>query len=194
MKNKVIYSHNHFKFIENIVLKKRYEIIDIIKKQIALNKINDVLDIGTTSDEQHISSNLIIKNLNNASEFHSISDQKITSPFFKKILQKSIVDTFSDEELKEFKSDLVVSSATIEHVGDYNNQKMMLKNMVKLTKKIIIITTPNRFHPFEFHTKIPFIQYLPCKIYKKILRAIGLDFFADVNNLNLLTKKKLLKL
>ena len=78
MKNKVIYSHNHFKCIENIVLKKRYEIIDIIKKQIVLNKINDVLDIGTTSDKQHVSSNLIVNNLNNASEFHSISDQKIT--------------------------------------------------------------------------------------------------------------------
>ena len=65
-------------------MKKRYEIIDTIKEQITLNKINDVLDVGTTSDEQNISSNLIVKNLNNASEFHSISDQKITSSFFKK--------------------------------------------------------------------------------------------------------------
>ena len=194
MKNNLIYSHNHFKFIENIVLKKRYEIIDIIKKQIALNKINDVLDIGTTSDEQHISSNLIIKSLNNASEFHSISDQKITSPFFKKILQKSIVDTFSDEELKEFKSDLVVSSATIEHVGNYNNQKMMLKNMVKLTKKIIIITTPNRFHPFEFHTKIPFIHWLPKTIHRKILKFLNLSFYSREENLNLLSKSDFIQL
>ena len=58
------------------------------------------MDIGTTSDDQNISSNLIVKSLNNVSEFHSISDQKITSSFFKKILQKSITDHFSEEELK----------------------------------------------------------------------------------------------
>ena len=41
MKNNLIYSHNHFKFFENIILKKRYEIIEIIKEQITLNKINE---------------------------------------------------------------------------------------------------------------------------------------------------------
>ena len=194
MKNKVIYSHNHFKFIENIVLKKRYEIIDIIKKQIALNKINDVLDIGTTSDKQHVSSNLIVKNLNNASEFHSISDQKITSPFFKKILQKSIVENFSEEEIKKFTSDLVISSATIEHVGNYNNQRIMLKNMIKLSKNIIIITTPNRFHPVEFHTKIPLIHWLPKTIHRKILKILNLSFYSREENLNLLSKSDFIQL
>ena len=194
MKNNVIYSHNHFKFFENIILKKRYEIINIIKDQIALNKINDVLDIGTTSDEQNISSNLIIKSLNNVSEFHSISDQKITSTFFKKILQKSITDHFSEEELKKFKSDLVVSSATIEHVGNYNNQKMMLSNMVKLSNNIIIITTPNRFHPVDFHTKIPLIHWLPKNIHRKILKFLNLSFYSREENLNLLSKSDFIQL
>ena len=194
MKNNLIYSHNHFKFFENILLKKRYEIIDTIKEQITLNKINDVLDVGTTSDEQNISSNLIVKNLNNASEFHSISDQKITSSFFKKILQKSITVNFSEEELEKFRSDLVVSSATIEHVGNYNNQKMMLTNMVKLSKKIIIITTPNKFHPFEFHTKIPFIHWLPKTIHRKILKFLNLSFYSREENLNLLSKSDFIQL
>ena len=194
MKNNVIYSHNHFKFFENIILKKRYEIINIIKDQIALNKINDVLDIGTTSDEQNISSNLIVKSLNNVSEFHSISDQKITSTFFKKILQKSITDHFSEEELKKFKTDLVVSSATIEHVGNYNNQKMMLSNMVKLSNNIIIITTPNRFHPVDFHTKIPLIHWLPKNIHRKILKFLNLSFYSREENLNLLSKSDFIQL
>ena len=194
MKNNLIYSHNHFKFFENIILKKRYEIIEIIKEQINLNKIYNILDIGTTSDEQNISSNLIVKSLNNVNEFNSISDQKITSSFFKKILQKSITENFSEEEIKKFGSDLVVSSATIEHVGNYNNQKMMLSNMIKLSKNMIIITTPNRFHPVDFHTKIPFIHWLPKTIHRKMLKFLNLSFYSREENLNLLSKSDFIKL
>jgi ABC-type sugar transport system ATPase subunit len=194
MKNNVIYSHNHFKFFENIILKKRYEIIEIIKEQINLNKINDVLDVGTTSDEQNTSSNLIVKSLTNVSEFHSISDQKITSSFFKKTLQKSITEDFSEEDIKKFRSDLVISSATIEHVGNNNNQKMMLSNMIKLSKNIIIITTPNRFHPVDFHTKIPFIHWLPKTIHRKILKFLNLSFYSKEENLNLLSKSDFIQL
>ena len=194
MKNNVIYSHNHFKFFENIILKKRYEIIEIIKEQINLNKINNVLDVGTTSDEQNTSSNLIVKSLTNVSEFHSISDQKITSSFFKKTLQKSIAENFSEEEIKKLRSDLVVSSATIEHVGNNNNQKMMLSNMIKLSKNIIIITTPNRFHPVDFHTKIPFIHWLPKTIHRKILKFLNLSFYSKEENLNLLSRSDFIQL
>ena len=194
MKNNTIYSHNHFKFFENIIQKKRYEIIEIINKQINLNKINDVLDVGTTSDQENTSSNLIVKSLKNVNDFHSISNQEITSPFFKKVLQKSIVEDFSEEELNKFQSDLVVSSATIEHVGSYNNQKMMLKNMLKLSKKIIIITTPNRFHPIDFHTKIPLIHWLPKNIHRKILKILNLSFYSKEENLNLLSKSDFIKL
>jgi ABC-type sugar transport system ATPase subunit len=194
MKNNVIYSHNHFKFFENIILKKRHEIIEIIKEQINLNKINNVLDVGTTSDEQNTSSNLIVKSLTNVSEFHSISDQKITSSFFKKTLQKSITENFSEKEIKKLRSDLVVSSATIEHVGNNNNQKMMLSNMIKLSKNIIIITTPNRFHPVDFHTKIPFIHWLPKTIHRKILKFLNLSFYSKEDNLNLLSKSDFIQL
>ena len=122
MKNNLIYSHNHFKFFENILLKKRYEIIDTIKEQITLNKINDVLDVGTTSDEQNISSNLIVKNLNNASVFHSISDQKITSSFFKKILQKLGLNMGAiNYEDCETAMD-TISSKVYRQLPDYQNQ------------------------------------------------------------------------
>ena len=194
MKNNIIYSENHFKFFENIILKKRLEIIDIINEQILLNNINEVLDVGTTSDTENSSSNLIVKSLKNVKHFYSISDQEIKSSFFKKTLQKSIVEDFSEDEVNQFKSDLVVSSATIEHVGSSNNQKKMLKNMVKLAKKVIIITTPNRFHPVDFHTKIPFIHWLPKKIHRKILKILNLSFYSKEENLNLLSKSDFINL
>ena len=35
----------------------------------------------------------------------------------------------------------------------------MLENDIKLTKKIFVITTPNKFYPIELHTKIPLIHW-----------------------------------
>ena len=67
--------------------------------------------------------------------------------FFSKILKKSITEEFSENELYKFSSDLVISNATIEHVDGVLNQKKMIENIIKLTKKIFVITTPNRFHP-----------------------------------------------
>ena len=191
MQNNKIYSSNHLKIFDKIITKKRSQIVDIINDQIILNNINEVLDIGTTSDIKNISSNFIVKNLKNIKNFYSISDQLITSSFFKKTLQKSITENFSEYEIENLKSDLVISNATIEHVGNYDNQKAMINNMIKLSKKMIIISTPNRYHPLEFHTKIPFIHWLPKNIHRKILKNIKLTFFSKEENLNLLSKSDL---
>ena len=191
MQNNKIYSRNHLKIFDKIITKKRLEIVDIINSQIVLNNISDILDIGTTSDTENISSNFIIKNLKNVKNFYSISDQLITLPFFKKKLQKSIIENFSEYEIENFKSDLVVSNATIEHVGNYNNQKAMVSNMIKLSKKMVIISTPYRYHPLEFHTKIPFIHWLPKKIHRMILKKFNLVFYSKEENLNLLSRSDL---
>ena len=85
--------------------------------------------------------------------------------FFEKFL---ITDEFTENEIKEFRSDIVISNATIEHVGSFKNQVKMCKNIINLSKKYFIIITPNRLHPFEFHTKIPLIHWFPKKLYSKV--------------------------
>ena len=118
----------------------------------------------------------------------------VTSSFFSKILKKSITEEFSENELYKFSSDLVITNATIKHVGGVLNQKKMIENIIKLTKKIFVITTPNRFHPIEFHTKIPLIHWFLKSIYQKILKFLGLSFYANEENLNLLTVDELKKI
>ena len=66
--------------------------------------------------------------------------------------------------------------------------------MIKLSKEMLIITTPNRFHPVEFHTKIPFIHWLPKKLHRKILKMFNLTFYSKEENLNLLSKRDFLDL
>ena len=189
-----LYSIGHYSVIDKITIKKRFEIIDIIKKNVPLEKIENVLDVGTTKDEAHYSSNLIIKNLGNFREYKSISDQKINSSFFSKCIQKSITDELSLDNIQNLKADLVICNATIEHVGSLENQVKMCENIIKLSNKYFIISTPNRYHPIEFHTKIPFLHFLPKNIHRFILKLIGLDFFSKEANLNLLSYKNLMEI
>ena len=189
-----IYTINHYNFFDKIVLRKRLEISNVINNTINDLQIHDALDIGTTSDDKNASSNIVIKNIKNIDKFKCISDQIVNSDFFHKSLNKSITEEFSENELYEFSSDLVVSNATIEHVGNTLNQKKMLENVIKLTKKIFVITTPNKFYPIELHTKIPLIHWFPKSIYRKILKFLGLSFYADEKNLNLLSVNELKKM
>tara|TARA_B110000879_G_scaffold133909_1_gene175333 strand:- start:103 stop:780 length:678 start_codon:yes stop_codon:yes gene_type:complete len=189
-----IYAINHYNFLDKILLKKRLEISSIINDTILDLQIHDALDIGTTSDDKNASSNIIIKNIKNIDNFKCISDQMVNSNFFNKKLKKSITEEFSENELYEFSSDLVISNATIEHVGGELKQKKMIENIIKLTKKIFIITTPNRFYPIELHTKIPLIHWFPKSTYRKILKFLGLSFYANEENLNLLSANELKKM
>ena len=85
MINKNTYLRSHTKLTDNIIHKKRLEIISIIKGELENKSLIDILDIGTTQDNSK-SSNLIIKNLNNFQKYKSISDQNIKSNFFSKFL------------------------------------------------------------------------------------------------------------
>ena len=193
MINKYTYLRGHTKFTDNIIHRKRLEIISIINEKLMNGNFKDILDIGTTEDTSE-SSNLIIKNLKNFESYKSISNQKITSNFFSKKLQKSITQDFSLNEIETYRSDVVVSNATIEHVGSDQQQLQMLKNIVKLTKKIFIVVTPNRLHPIEFHSKIPFIHWLPKKMHRKILSVIGMSYLSKEKNMNLLKPINLVNL
>ena len=193
MINKFTYIRNHTNFTDKIIHKKRLEIISIIKEKLMNGNFKDILDIGTTEDTSE-SSNLIIKSLKDFESYKSISNQKITSNFFSKKLQKSITEDFSLDEIEMYKSDVVVSNATIEHVGSDQQQLQMLKNIIKLTKKIFIVVTPNRLHPLEFHSKIPFIHWLPKNTHRKILSIIGMSYLSKEENMNLLKTSSLVNL
>ena len=194
MNKNFIYSENKIKFFDKIVQKKRLEMVKIINNYFKEIEIDSILDIGTTRDEDNESSNILIRSIEKKSVFKSISDQLITSSFFNKKLRKSITEDFSKEEIFEFSSDLVISNATIEHVGNAVNQEKMLKNIISLTKKFFVIITPNRYHPLELHTLIPLIHWLPKKYHRILLKFFGLNFYSDEKNLNLLSENDIKKM
>ena len=72
----------------------------------------------------------------------------------------------------EKKFDFAFSNAVIEHVGDYNKQVKWLSEIAKISNALLI-TTPNRWLPFETHTMTFFIHWFPDNIRNYIYRKIG---------------------
>jgi hypothetical protein len=178
-------------FFEKIIKNKRLEMFNILKKKINIYKLKELLDIGTTNDSDLKSSNIFCNMLEVVPIHKSISDQIIKNKRFKICTNKSITSNFTKKEISKLKADLVISSATIEHVGSLKNQIKKVNNMIKLSRKYIVITTPNRFFPIEVHTKLPLIHWFPKNIFRKILLLLRMSYFAYEKNLNLLDKTDL---
>jgi hypothetical protein len=191
---KNLYIQFETNFFDKIINKKRIEMVHLVKKYIKISKIQSLLDIGTTEDLSADSSNIFCKMLYKVKIHKSISNQKIKNKRFKLCIKKSITSDFSKEIISNFKSDLVISSATIEHVGSLKNQINKVRNMISLSKKYVVISTPNRFYPIELHTKLPLLHWLPKNIFRKVLLFLNMGYFADEKNLNLLDKSELKKI
>ncbi len=78
-------------------------------------------------------------------------------------------------------------SAVIEHVGDINAQIKFLSEMARVARKVFF-TTPNRYFPFEVHTRLFLLHWLPKAIFDKILKKTG-KTWASGNYMHLLGLK-----
>jgi 2-polyprenyl-3-methyl-5-hydroxy-6-metoxy-1,4-benzoquinol methylase len=56
--------------------------------------------------------------------------------------------------------DIVYSNAVIEHLGHFERQKKMATEIMRVGKSWFV-TIPNRWYPFEFHMRLPFVTWLP---------------------------------
>ena len=178
------------KFYNHITKQKRLEILNIINDQIDLKINKTLLDVGTTSSlESH--DNLIIKRLYNHLEINCLSNLKLENLLknFPKI--KAYLQDARDMQFDDNSFDVVISNATIEHVGDFERQKKFISECLRVSKNKVIITTPNRYYPIEFHTRLPFLHMLPKNIHRKLLYLLGENFLSSVDNLNLISKKEL---
>ncbi len=81
--------------------------------------------------------------------------------------------------------DAGICSAVVEHAGTREQQEALVREVCRVTK-CVMFTTPNKRFPVELHTFVPFLHWLPDPGYRSTLRLLGLGYFAEVENLNLL--------
>jgi hypothetical protein len=194
--------HNEFKktywkkilfldfFLLNILKYNRLKIQQIFEKNI---KFKNLLDVGTTPvfDEYN---NILLHSFKNRKNITSLSNLECSSlkKNFTKV--KFIKGDARRMKFKDNKFDVVYSSATIEHVGSKLSQIKFIKECLRVSRRDVFITTPNRFYPIEFHTKLPLLHFFPPKIYRKILFFFGFSFFSKEKNLNLLSAQDLINI
>ena len=180
-----------YKKIQKIIINKRDEFFNLFLKTTNYSNSKSIIDIGTTpsvDDEQNIFLEKVKNNFNVTCL--STQDCRILKKKFKNI-KNIIIGDGKNTNFKDNSFDITHSNATIEHVGSFENQLSFVKEMIRISKESVFIQTPNRFHPIEFHTILPFIHWFPKKIHRKILKYIKFDFYSKEKNLNLLSVKDL---
>jgi hypothetical protein len=79
--------------------------------------------------------------------------------------------------------DLVISNSVIAHVGDRAAQLQFVEDLLRLGDAVYL-TTPNRRHWLEFHTKLPLAHWLPDERYHAVLSRLGLGFWTHLHLLD----------
>ena len=179
--------------ISNTILQNRIKIFYELEHKYFSNPKFKVLDVGTTpSLSAH--ENIFLKNYKWKNNITCLSNQnlEILSKEFKDT--KFIIGDGKKMDFEENEFEIVFSSATIEHVGSFQEQLKFISECKRVASKFVIITTPNRYYPIDFHTKLPFLHMFPKKIHRAALKFFGDNFFSQEKNLNLLSKREIIKL
>lgn len=179
---------------ERVLIRKRREMMDIFLHTFPAEQTQNVLDVGVTADQELQSTNYFEKFHPAPSSITALSDQDAS-------WLEDVYDglTFQQGDARELpfpdKSfDVVFSSAVLEHVGNTEQQTQMIKEAVRVARKGVFITTPNRWHPVDFHTMVPLLHWLPKKWHRWCLKKIGLEFFSYEKHLNLLSARDIKKI
>jgi len=194
MPENIYNSNKPRRFLDNLALKKRYIMFQIFKSEFPEYSFDTVLDVGATDDREYNSTNYFEKLFPHKNKIIALSNQNAA---FLEEVYPGLTFTYGDAKKLPFNDesiDIVFSSAVIEHLGSWDNQKKMISECVRVAKKGIFITTPNRWYPLEVHTLIPLIHWLPKKLHRKILNHMGYHFYSAEENLNLLDRRSLTRM
>lgn len=177
---------------EKLALRIRTQIYHKTIKYIKFTPESQVLDLGVTSDNS-LDSNFFeslypYPEKITAVGLEDASFLQKTYPGLQFIRSDILEMPFVDDGYK-----FSFCSAVIEHVGSRDQQAKLIKEALRVSE-CLILTTPNRWYPVEFHTLTPFIHWFHPRIFRFYLKITGRKFFAEEQNLNLLTEAELLKI
>ena len=65
--------------------------------------------------------------------------------------------------------DWVFSNAVIEHVGDWKKRQQFASEIGRVASKGYFVTTPNKWFPIDPHTLVPFYQFIPSRLQRKLI-------------------------
>jgi SAM-dependent methyltransferase len=134
-----------------------------------------VLDIGGTQKYWEVASaGLSLMNYLQITLLN-IQPQFVSLPNFTSV----VGDARAMPQFANNQFNMVFSNSTIEHVGDFDSQMRMAKEVMRVGKRYYI-QTPNRYFPIEPHFVFPFFQFLPVSIRVWLVRTFKLGWFPKI--------------
>jgi ubiquinone/menaquinone biosynthesis C-methylase UbiE len=174
-----------------IIARVRQQMFSIFMEALVPTIEDTVLDIGVTSDQSYGWSNYFeaLYPWKDRITAAGIDDARFLEQSYPGL--RFIVADGRDLPFADRSFDLVHSSAVLEHVGSFENQARMVAECLRVARRGVCLTTPNRWFPIEFHTQLPLVHWLPKPACRAVFRRLGLGFFAEEVNLNLMTGREL---
>jgi hypothetical protein len=125
----------------------------------------------------------------------NIERQPVTSSKFVSIEG----DARAMPELPDRSFDVVFSNSVIEHLGTYENQRSMAREVMRVGKRYFV-QTPNKRFPLEPHFLFPWFQYLPSGVRARMVHRFNVGWYqripdlaaakAEVDSIQLLTRRR----
>ena len=162
-------------------------------KAMAVPSGSTLLDVGATSDRSYDHSNYLEAWYPEPGRITAVG---IDDASFLETLYPGLTFVQADGRDLPFADgafDFVHSSAVLEHVGSAAMQARFLRELWRVAKVGVFVTTPNRWYPIEFHTVLPLLHWLPVEMHRGLLRRLGHEMLAKEENLNLLSRQSLRK-
>jgi SAM-dependent methyltransferase len=150
-----------------------------------------VLDVGVTSDARYQESNYFEQMYPHPHNITCVGTED-GSHLAQRYPGLSYRQVQAGEPLpfRDGEFDVVFSNAVLEHVGRRSAQAAFVRELCRVGKSFFI-TTPNRWFPFEHHTGLPLLHYLPPSLFRALLRRTRYRHWAEESNLNILTAREL---
>ena len=169
----------------------RRKIYDFLKEIVGEVKDKTFLEHGATPETNRAASNCFIRwLLEDGANVYATSPERISH--LEQVFPQLVVLDWPLTIASVEQVDYIISSAVLEHVGSENEQVEYVSHLLKL-ESTILLTTPNRYHWLEFHTKIPLLHWLPRHWHQAFLTRFGLRFWASEDNLRLLSRTDLIQ-
>ncbi|MBV8491689.1 MAG: hypothetical protein JO199_14280 [Candidatus Eremiobacteraeota bacterium] len=175
-----------FRIAGNASLRTRRRSYEWLRERVGGFAGKVVLDHGATPDTTSADSNCHIGwLLADGATVIATSAEDISH--LPKVFPRLRVVTWPPDPLAIGRLDLVISNSVIAHVGEGDAQLAFVEGLLAFEAPLYL-TTPNRRHFLEFHTKLPLLHWLPKDRYRASLETLRLGFW---KHLNLLTRPEL---
>jgi len=177
-------------YIGRLLTRVRDEVIRAFLRAFHPAPTDTILDIGVSGDE-HPASNLLEKRYPDPSRICALAldhlpDLRQQFPGIRLVRGDARLLPFAADSF-----DLVYCHAVIEHLGSRAQQAAFVREALRVARRGVLVTTPNRWHPIESHTGLPLLHWLPPAVHHRCYRVLGRTAYSTEDRLNLLGARDL---